>query len=63
MAAAWGRRHHGDDGEVSVVRARSGGGRRGGTEACSGGDGDDGWTPSLTFLEQPLERESTPFFL
>ena len=44
--------------------ARSAGGRRGGggTEAC-GGDDDDGWTPSPAFLEQPLERESTPFFL
>ena len=50
----------------SVAVARSGGGRRGGgggggTEVCGGGDG--GWTPSLGFLEQPLERESTPFFL
>ena len=47
--------------------ARSGGGRRGGgggsggggMEACGGG----GWTPSPAFLEQPLEREITPFFL
>ena len=41
--------------------ARSGGGRRGGggsTEACGGGR-----TPSPAFLEQPLEREITPFFL
>ena len=29
--------------------------------ARSGGGG--GWTPSPAFLEQPLERESTPFFL
>ena len=45
-----------------MAGARSGGG---GTEACGGGDGgdDDGWTPSPTFLEQPLEREITPFFL
>ena len=47
-----------------MVGARSGGGRRGGggggTEACGGGGG---WTPSPAFLEQPLERESTPFFL
>ena len=43
-----------------MAGARSGGGRRGG----GGGDGDDGgWTPSPAFLEQPLERESTPFFL
>ena len=45
-----------------MAGARSGGGRRGGggggTEACGGG-----WTPSLAFLEQPLEREITPFFL
>ena len=30
--------------------------------ARSGG-GDDGWTPSPAFLEKPLEREITPFFL
>ena len=49
-----------------MAGARSGGGRRGGgTEACGGGgSGDDGdWTPSLAFLEQPLERQITPFFL
>ena len=50
-----------------MARARSGGGRRGdgggdGTEASDGGGGD-GWTPSPAFLEQPLERESTTFFL
>ena len=46
-----------------MAGARSGGG--GGTEACggSGGGGGDGWTPSPAFLEQPLEREITPFFL
>ena len=48
-----------------VIGARSGsglsGGRGGGMKACSGGDG--GWSPSLIFLEQPLEREFTPFFL
>ena len=55
------RRRRGDNGEVSVVGARSGGGS---TEACGGGGGGDGgWTPSPAFLEQPLERESTPFFL
>ena len=50
-----------------MAGARSGGGRRsgGGTEVCGGGSGggDGGWTPSPAFLEQPLERESTPFFL
>ena len=48
-----------------MAGARSGSGRRGGggsgTEACGGGGG--GWTPSPAFLEQPLEREITPFFL
>ena len=50
-----------------MAGARSGGGRRGGgggTEACGGGGGSGGgWTPSPAFLEQPLEREITPFFL
>ena len=50
-----------------VVATRSGGdcrsGGSNGTEACGGGGGNGGWTPSLVFLEQPLERESTPFFL
>ena len=40
----------------TVAGARSGGGRR-------GGGGGSGWTPFPAFLEQPLERESTPFFL
>ena len=48
-----------------MARARSGGGCRSGdgsgTEACGGGGG--GWTPSRVVLEQPLEREITPFFL
>ena len=56
-AVACERRRHGDDGEVSVPGASNGGGRRGGI-----GGGDDSWTPSSAFLEQPLERESTPFF-
>ena len=47
-----------------MAGARSGGGRRGsgcgGTEACGGGGG---WTPFPAFLEQPLEREITLFFL
>ena len=39
----------------TVAGARSGGGRRGG--------GGGGWIPFPAFLEQPLEREITPFFL
>ena len=33
--------------------------------ACSGGGGGGGggWSSSPIFLEQPLEREFTPFFL
>ena len=51
-----------------MAGARSGsghGGGGGGTEVCggSGSGGDGGWTPSPAFLEQPLERENTPFFL
>ena len=67
MVAAQGRRRRGDNGEEPVAGARSGDGCRGagagGTEACGGGGGGGGWTPSPAFLEQPLERESTPFFL
>ena len=37
-----------------------GGGHDGGTMACGGGGG---WSSSSIFLEQPLEREFTPFFL
>ena len=48
-----------------VITARGGGGfsgrHGGGTLECGGGGG--GWSPSLIFLEQPLERENTPFFL
>ena len=29
----------------------------------SGGNGGGGWSPSLIFLEQPLERDDDPFFL
>ena len=48
-----------------MAGARSGGGRRGGggTVACGGSGGGGGWTPSPALLEQPLEREITPFFL
>ena len=56
-AAATGRLH--------AIKARGGGGlgggHGGGTWWCGGGGG--GWSPSLIFLEQPLERESAPFFL
>ena len=42
-----------------------GGGRGGGgTMACGGGGGGGGgWSSSPIFLEQPLERGFTPFFL
>ena len=42
-----------------------GGGHDGGTWGCGGGGGGGGggWSPSLIFLEQPLERESSLFFL
>ena len=51
--AAWERQRRDDSGEEPLAGARSGGGRRGG----------GGWTPSPAFLEKPLEREITPFFL
>ena len=40
------------------------GGHGGGTWWCGGigGGGGGGWSPSLIFLEQPLERENAPFF-
>ena len=48
-----------------MIVARGGGGlggRHGGdTWKCGGGD--NGRSPSSIFLEQPLERENTPFFL
>ena len=34
-----------------------------GARSGGGGGGGSGWTPSPAFLEQPLEREITPFFL
>ena len=43
-----------------MAGARSGGGHRGGGTVAFGGGG---WTHSPAFLEQPLEREITPFFL
>ena len=43
-----------------MMGARRGGGRGGGTTACGGGGS---WSSSPIFLEQPLEREFTPFFL
>ena len=45
----------------SVVEARGGSGLGGGTRMCGGGGGDR--SPSSIFLEQPLEREFTPFFI
>ena len=50
-------------------KARGGGGLGGGHDCgtwwCGGGGdgGGGGWSPSLIFLEQPLEREDVPFFL
>ena len=44
-----------------MIEARGGGG---GTGSCSDGvGGSDGWSLSLIFLEQSLEKEITPFFL
>ena len=54
---------------VEVRRSGSGGGLGGGhggsTWWCGGGGGGGGggWSPSLFFLEQPLERGFPPFFL
>ena len=45
---------------------RGGGLGGGGTTACGGGGGGGGgggWSSSPIFLEQPLEREFTPYFL
>ena len=46
--------------EMEGMAVRRSGGGGGGTEACGGGGG---WTPSPAFLEQPLERENTHYFL
>ena len=48
-----------------MVKVRGGGGLGGDTWSCGGGGGGGGggWSLSLIFLEQPLERENTPFFL
>ena len=76
-AAQWWRQHDGIlvAGARSGGGHRGGGGGTeacdgGSTEACDGGGteacddgGGGGWTPSLALLEQPLERENTPFFL
>ena len=54
--------------ELSEIKARGGGGfgdgHGGGTRTCNGGGGvgGRGWSPSLIFLEQPLEMEFTPSF-
>ena len=75
--ASRGRWQHCEDGSAARRDSGSGGYNGGGnnddvlmagdacgcTDACNGGgDGDGGWTPSLTFHEQPFEREETPFF-
>ena len=65
------RRQLGDGGvrRKLVIKARGGdglGGRHGGGTWWCGGNGSGeggGWSPSLIFLEQPLERENTPIFL
>ena len=61
-AAAYGSGGGGGIGKVAwtpyVITARGGGGLGGGH-----GGGGGGWSPSLIFLEQPLERENAPFFL
>ena len=52
-----------------MTKARGGGGFGGGHGGSmwrcgdGGGGGDGGWSPSLIFLEQPLARESSLFFL
>ena len=49
-----------------MIGARRGGGfcgRRGGGTMICGDGGGGSWSSSLIFLEQPLEREFTPFFL
>ena len=51
-----------------MTKARGGGlggGHDGGTWSCGGGGGGGGggWSPSSIFLEQPLEREITLFFV
>ena len=43
-----------------MIGARGGGGHGGGSGSSGGGGGR---SPSSIFLEQPLEREFTPFFL
>ena len=57
------RRRREDCAKINVVKARGGGGLGGGTLWCGGGGGGGCRSPSLIFLEQPLEREFTPFFL
>ena len=64
-AAAWGRRRRGEATEKNCGRGkewwRSSQRRR--HEGVRRRRRDGSWTPSPAFLEQPLERESTPFFL
>ena len=70
MAAAYGGGGVGKVARTSyVITARGGGGLGGGHGGSTwwsgggGGGGGGGWSPSLIFLEQPLEMENTPFFL
>ena len=69
-AIRWRRPRRRQEGCTQVFenKARGGGGlgsgHGGGTWWCGGGGGGGGggWSPSLIFLEQPLERENSPCF-
>ena len=56
----------GGNGNVLVVREKSGGGSgssgNGAMDAYDDGGSNGDWTPSSTFHEQPLKREETPLF-
>ena len=54
------RRRNEESRGYHVIGARRGGGLGGGRGGGGGGGG--GWSSSPIFLEQPLERELTPFF-
>ena len=60
----WRRRRRESCAKIHVIKAREGDGFGGGhSGGGGGGGGGSGWSPSLISLEQPLERENTPFFL